>query len=188
VKIWWAKRNVNSNPPADNLEYFWKGQRGTCPTAYIAIARIREDAGPREVAKALSRCRRTRGVVFKHLVLPTPSRTIKARTKKIALIWDEILPLDGGSRPTHFLEIGVWNNPNLPRSPFFKTALCLRDSNRDASYCAGEIGGFLQWGILRWEQSDFSGAAIDPESPGQLWLLQCLFAEWKRLRRDDAQN
>jgi hypothetical protein len=182
MKLWRVRSNAHSNPPKEKLEYFWRGRRESCPTAYIAIQRVGQR--PDEIAKALSRCRGTRSIVFKHLVGKGASDAAIAEAKEVAAVWDELLPLGGANRPTHFVEIGVWNDLKLPRSPFLRSAVCLSNSDRDLSYCAGEIGGFLRWGLLLWEECDFVGAAANKESSGHLWLYQCLFAEWKeRLRR-----
>jgi hypothetical protein len=185
MKLWWKKNNDHSSK--DHLEYFWRGRRNdTCPTAYIAIQRVSDR--PTEITKALSRCRRTRKLVFSKLVMSTASGGLDADTKAMAIIWDELLPLDGKNRPTHFVEIGVWNDLKLPRSPFLRTAICLTNSTRDLSYCAGEIGGFLRWGLLLWDACDFVGAADSPESSGHLWLYQCLFAQWKKRLRIDPKR
>lgn len=183
MNIWWERRNAKFKPRDRRLDYYWQGQREKCPTAYVALQRIREKADARELATAAIRCRRSRKIVFSNLVLPIAPSVTDANLKTVSLIWDELFPLDGERRPTHFLEIGITTDPKTPRSPFLQTALNLDNSDRDLGYCAGEIGGFLRWGLLQWSAEDFIGLSLDKASGEHLWLYQCLFAEWKRLRR-----
>ena len=169
----------------DSTVYAWRGRpQADAPIVYVYIHRCGAD-GP-STTEAVRRSRSTRTIAFEKLVRKNPPPRLRAFYEEVATIWNELLPPAfrvANEYPTHFLEVGL-HGPNLPRSAFFETALCLNVIGRDrayADYCAIEIGGFLQWQFGTWTKADFDGAALD-DKPAITWVLQCIFSKWKSLR------
>lgn len=181
-------RRVKSNGKQkriDSTVYAWRGRpQAGAPIVYVYLRRCEFDA--QSIASAVRQSGLTRNFVHQQLIRKNPPIFLRQFYREVQAIWDELLPpvfrVDS-EYPTHFLEVGL-QGPNLPRSPFFETALCLNVLGRDRSYadfCAIEIGGFLQWQFGTWAKADFDGAALN-EKPAITWVLQCVFSKWKSLR------
>jgi hypothetical protein len=185
-----AKKNAKPDfNPKPELIYAWRGKpQSDCPAVYVAIQRV-DGVG---IDRAI-RCRdRTRGVVRENLLCENPSPKFVSYWDEVAAIWDEILPMGDGDSglPTHFLEVGLEQSPNI-RSPILTTAIQLnrrsqKRGDNDGNYCSIEIGGFIADQIMEhWRKTDFEGALIKTKPKGtgaDVQILRYIFAKWKSLR------
>ena len=154
-----------------------RGPGSTRFRCYVAIHAVSVSDHPAIFPIALRRSAKVRGIIQSYYPIGSTSIDLRSWATEACDLFDEILPaLDPPKFPTHFLLVGVTINGK--DEPFFKVFLSISNGLRSPDDCARHMGYFL----FHYFESHVCLAPDDLLKP-QTWVLNCLLAQWRLLRR-----
>lgn len=160
-----------------------EGPDGRLFRCYVHLYALDVQAYPALFPLSIDRSGKVRTIVQNCYPTDRLSVELAAWNEEAVRILDEIFPrYDPPRFPTHFLNVGFYFKGKRKEDdryePFFKTFLSLSSGRKSPRVCGEQIAAFV---FNRMESYiSFEGELFFKE---QSWVIDCLLAEWRLLRR-----